>query len=401
MTDTADNDTGHDATETVLRRKLSAGRPAEEPSGDSRAILRAVRRALARAAEDLYDLPLAVIGAKQALCAPDGLSGCLADGQLLLLLDGPDGCPGAIAMDGAAVTAAIQQQTMGQVSGPSSVARNYTGTDAAMIAPLIDAMLTRAERNLGESPDLHQIRGFRFGARVDDVRSLSLMLEAERYLVFELTLDLAVGRTQGHMCLILPDMPDLPEEETASDAQQDVADLSGSAGVVRAELSAVLTRMQLSLEDLMALKPGKVLPLAAATLNGTEITGIDGSTVAFGRLGQAAGARAVRLHATGRRRIVRDADPGEFAAHIGPVDLPGHSGTSADGAEAPQQHSANKVVTIETAQEASVHSEVEGTIGDTLNAPMDTAEDFSVLTPEQVAAEISELAGLEGVSPNG
>ena len=374
MSEDAGDITSEQEDNTVLRRKLSTAQP-DEATTPSRLLLRVLRRSLARAAGDLCELPLAVIGATQKQCSSDDVTDYLSDEHLLMVLDGPRGFPGAISMDAAAVTATIQQQTMGQVSGPAPAQRHYTGTDAAMIAPLIDMTLQRAERALVETPEQSWIAGFRFGARADGSRSLGLLLEADSYQVITLSLDLAVGRMQGTLCLVLPDVPEeLPEGEDAVHVHTG-PNLADNRGVMRAELTAVLTRIQLSLDDLVSLRPGDTLPLAAAALNATEMHTIEGEAVAYGRLGQAAGARAIRMHAPGGARAPQDRPASDFAAHMGPADPPG----------TPQPEPPRKLVTA-------------GTADDPIMEPLPEIDDDMLnidMNPDQVAAEITELAGLD------
>jgi flagellar motor switch/type III secretory pathway protein FliN len=369
-----------DGTGAIKRRKLSAAAGGGETE-QSRLLLRAVRRSLARAAADLCELPLAVMGATQKKCPSDEIEQHLPGGHLLIVLDGPGGQPGALTLDAAAVTAAIQQQTMGQVFGPAPAERQYTGTDAAMIAPLLDSMLGRAETVLEGTPDQNLIKGFRFGARAEDARSLALLLEAETYQVLTFSLDLAVGRMQGSMTLVLP-------QELTGEGEGDCADMSAAgpnlgsgAGVVRAELTAVLTQVRMSLDELMGLQPGDTIRIAAAALNTTELLTIEGKTVARGRLGQAAGARAIRLHNTSETAVQgrQTRQPEEFAANIGPVDVP----VPADG-PGPNAPEIQKLVTA----------------GTPVDAGADAAEDLMALTPAQVMAEISELAGLDDSYPD-
>lgn len=375
MTENAGDMTSQDGAKTVLRRKVSSADPGEPPV-QSRLLLRALRRSLAQAAADLCELPLAVIGATRKECDGETLSEHLSDDHLLIVLDGRHGVPAALTMDAAAVTAAIQQQTMGQVFGPAPAQRHYTGTDAAMIAPLIDATLVRAERALAETPDLSRIEGFRFGARAEDARSLALLLEADSYQVFTLSLDLAVGRMQGQLTLVLPDRVLEADGAEAAGMTAQGPSLGDSSGVVRAELTAVLTRIQMSLDEMVNLRPGDTIPLAAAALNATELQTIEGNPVAQGRLGQAAGARAVRLHSGQPATFVRDRDQGDFAAHIGPVDVPG---MMTEPAVPDMPGEMRKLVTSDAA----------------LDPEHEAGDDMLDLTPEQVAAEISELAGLE------
>lgn len=160
---------------SALRRKLaSAGR---ETTSKGWSILRALRVATARTAADVFDLSLSVIGATQTWCQQGDLARHLDATRLLILLDGPEAATGALAVDRAVVGALIQQQTMGKVLGGSSGTRPFTSTDAALAAPLIDAMLTGAHELCDRQEDRDCLVGFRYGARSDDLHSLLLALD--------------------------------------------------------------------------------------------------------------------------------------------------------------------------------------------------------------------------------
>ncbi|NIZ59908.1 hypothetical protein DL239_02835 [Sedimentitalea sp. CY04] len=278
----------------VLARKLAAVREGAGSNSNS-ATLKVLRRSLARAAADLCELPLAVIAARQLNCRPEDLSRYLADEKLLVVLDGPNGRIGAATLDAPTVTALIQQQTMGQVMGKAPTERHYTSTDAAMTADFIDRAFAKAVTMLEGQPDLNLFEGFRFGARIEDVRSLMLGLEADDYRVIELGLDLSCGAMQGAVTLIIP-------EPTAADLGQDGAgeldfgpSLGNGMGSMRVELSADLCRMQVPVSTFSNLQIGDMLPLDQAFLYETDLVSINGQRISGGRLGQINGARAVRL----------------------------------------------------------------------------------------------------------
>ena len=60
---------------SAIQRKMAAGQEGTQPGG--RPALRALRLGLARAARDLFELPLAVIGATQARLGQSALEGHL------------------------------------------------------------------------------------------------------------------------------------------------------------------------------------------------------------------------------------------------------------------------------------------------------------------------------------
>jgi hypothetical protein len=377
---------------SALERKVAASR--EVDLGSGRSILRALRLALARAAKDLFELPLAVIGAKQARCDAEGAGAYLADDRLLVLLDGGDGLAGAVSLDGACVAALIQQQTMGRVTGITMGERPFTGTDAALAEPLIEALLTRASGLTDQPEDKNCLSGFRFGARVEDARSLVLALEADKYRIFDLTIDIAEGTMQGAICLLLPDLPPEPEKgaKNGKGSPPPGPGLDRAFGVMRADLTATICRLRMPLTELAALKLGDVLPLVRERLEETELIAIDGRSIAAGRLGQINGLRALRLNETKAATDYSDLPaPDGFAARVVEPETLGDDAITLDGSIVAE----NSENLTKSALPALIGE------GDSLalyDEPAEPGEDTGNLldrmTPEEAVAEISQLAGL-------
>ncbi len=288
----------------ALARKLAATKDGTGGLSGS-LMLRALRRSLARSAADLCELPLGVIAARQCQSTPEDLTEHLDDSNLLIVLDGPDTRMGAASLDAALVTALIQQQTMGQVLSSGPQERSYTPTDAAMMADFLDTSLAKVTSLLAEEPERHIFDGYAFGAQIDEVRKLVLGLEAEDYRVIRVTLDLAGGQLQGELVLVLPE----PVPEGDNVAELAGGSLGNSMGSMRAELSAVLCKMRVPLNQLSALNVGDMLPLDQAFLYETDLLSISGQSIAQGRLGQMNGARAVMLNLP-KTKLVSDLDDG-------------------------------------------------------------------------------------------
>jgi len=377
-------------TTSALERKLAAGRDGAHPGG--RSVLGALRLAMARTAAKLCDLPLAVIGAKQVRCVHEDVGKFLADNhnRLLVLLEGPEGQAGAVCLDANFVTALIQQQTMGQVSNLTGGGRAFTGTDAALAEPLIEAMLTRAADLAEQPPDRRCLQGYRFGARVEDVRSLMLLLEAARFRVFDLTIDIAAGKGQGAVCLVLPDLPEDPQETDAKSGKKHSKGphLDQAFGSIRADLTAMICRIRLPLSELAEMQPNDVIPLVRERLKDTELISIDGQCVAVGRLGQVNGLRALRLNETpSQARPQLPGGDNQFADHVSPSESDNSAPVIVDGTLAPQ---ISEKVTP-TAGPLTVIDDDELAKGVQDEETDSFMQNMSV---EEAAAEISQLAGL-------
>lgn len=255
---------------------------------------KALRRALSRTADVLWDLALVTQAVTVEMKDQDEVIAGVGPRDLLVLLDGPEGAVGIAAVDRQVMTGVVEVQTIQQVTQmPVDDDRVLTQTDAAMMAPLLDGALSRMAETLVDHPLHGQLVGYRFGAMIEDSRTAALMLDAAAYRVFRAEVDLALGRRRGALQLVLPERkprrnPSAPDHGAGPHEER--------LSRVPARLSAVLTRITLPLSRAEALKAGDVLPLPLDALDKVEITAGRGNLVARGRLGQLNGLRAVRLN---------------------------------------------------------------------------------------------------------
>ena len=208
---------------------------------------RALRLATEKTANDVFSMVLSVQAVSRSRVDHPGLLALIPDGLLLLLLDGPDGAVGVMTLDSATLSALIEMQTVGQVLPRPPRDRPLTRTDAALAAPLVDGILQRMTQDLSDHADRYWACGFRFGAMIDDRRSLGLTLDAPDYHVFRVDLDIAGGARQGEVILVLPWRED-PEQHRRA-AGREVAGRQLQTRVMDApvRLDAVLCRVSLRL----------------------------------------------------------------------------------------------------------------------------------------------------------
>ncbi|MFK7754580.1 MAG: FliM/FliN family flagellar motor C-terminal domain-containing protein [Sedimentitalea sp.] len=363
---------------STIQRKMDASNSSVATS--ERSALRAFRLSLARAADHVFDLPLFVIGATQARCSLDSLGRRLSADSLLILLDGPGGLVGALSADRACVAALTQHQTLGKVLETPPIERPFTTTDAALMGPLIDALMVRAKDLTDVPHDRKCLAGFRFGARSEDLRSLMLTLEAERFRLFELVVDFAGGRAQGRMSLALPEPPEMEDDASGEEnvVKPPSQKMAKAVGSVHAEMTAVVGRMRVTLAELSALKPGDTLPLMQRRLDETDLMTITGRKVSTGRLGQIDGLRALRLNEIGHEATADSSKPkGEFSPQITPLAAP---------------EDAEMDMSFDPDAGAFAQSDADMQTSDMSLAAAD--ENFAAMSAEDAAMEISQLAGL-------
>ena len=376
-----------------MQRKMAASMG--QAASNGRSAVGCLRLALARAARDVFELPLTVIGAKQGRESIENVTGILNEDDLLMHLDGPDGAIGAMSVNRSFLTALIQQQTIGTITGGEPAERAYTNTDAAMVAPLADEALKRAA-DMSEKPaDIACFKGFRFGTRVPNRRALTLLFEAERFRYFELVAEFQEGISQGAFLVILPE-PVLPSEKPKD--TPDAARMEDAVGNARADLNAVICRLKLSLSELSNLQVGDAVPLREPNLSFADLLSITGSKICAARLGQAGGLRAVRLNE---------------AAHPGPSQSGDSDTFTPDALNAPQAIEDAMTLDMEAVSDVSGNTEpwnvgvpdtlpdIDGLSDNDVDLSdfpaMDDALDDPLqnMNPQEAAVEISNLAGLD------
>ena len=283
---------------TVLQRKVDAAR--DEQFARAMSLRKALRLTLPKVADDLFGLPVSVIGITQSLVPQTRLVDLFDAASLLVLMDGPKGAMAAVTLNADLVGAVIQQQTTGTVSPPPAAPRPPTRTDAALCAPMLDAVLARSAALLEVEADRRVFAGFKFGARVEDVRTLGLALDAPDFTVFHLTLDLAGGTRQGDILFCMPNpvlvmLAGAPPLDQHANAPR----LGPVVLLAPTELTAVLCKLRMPLSQVQALKAGDVLPVARSALRETGVHVQSGRRICVGQLGQSGGYRALRLQLGG------------------------------------------------------------------------------------------------------
>lgn len=283
----------------ILRRKIAALRP---PSQIRHGALQLLPLSVARTAQTGLSLDIACGDAGSDRATLAELLEMPAEGALILLLEGPFGGGGMLALCPAMLAAMIEVQTLGCVTPQPVLPRRPTRTDAAMVSDWVDALLIDLEDALASHEDLTWIDGFRVSGYLVDTRPLGLMLEDVPYQALRLTCDLAQVRA-GRLVLALPaegkgrkPEPEAPAEQSSGTADVDFCpQLAARVLSARAEVQASLLRLRLPLAELNGLRAGQLLPLPMAALDRIELLGIDGVSRAVGRLGQQGGQRAVRI----------------------------------------------------------------------------------------------------------
>ncbi len=303
----------------IIRRKLASGRAVAAEGGPGAD--RGWRMGLARAASDLLKVTLDVRSLTVERRSLAELAELVPDFALIAVLEGPAEGLGAIILSQPILSGFIEAQTIGRIRSQETVARKPTRTDAAMVIGAIDAALIGLEQSLAEEADLVWASGFRYASFLDDPRPLTLLLEDAPLRMLRAEVSLAGGLRVGEILLALP--AEGRGQRPATSNRAPVADHGPLFSDVLAErvsgahtrVDAVLSRLTMSLAQVMDLTEGMVLPMPNAALDRISLEGMDGRRVGEAKLGQNRGMRAVRL-------IDKSSEPRAGGIHDGVMHLP-------------------------------------------------------------------------------
>lgn len=264
---------------------------------DQTAVERVVALSLARAGQDELGAALRLSRLRHDRRALAEVVETLPEPALILVLDDKAGEGLAAAVvDAALMAGMVEAMTTGTVTPGEGGMRRPTRTDAALLAPVIDRMMSALEVAAGEAGLVALARGFRFASVAEGGRALSLLLEEGFYRLLAAEVDLAAGARQGQLWLALPEGRPAVMPQVADSANLRFrADLQAQVEGAPVRLEAVLHRMTLPLGQVMALQVGQTLALPHADVARIAVEGLDGRHVTSARLGRHGSLRALRL----------------------------------------------------------------------------------------------------------
>lgn len=336
----------------VLRRLLAARLAAEEdacrppqlPQPAPPTPAKAAAIAIGRAADRLYGLQVQPTAIAPGALSLAELPELLPDPALLAVLEGPGEALGVMALSPETVTALIEVQALGRITGRPAERRRPTRSDAMLCADFVNALMAEIAQELDGIDGFEGWAGYRYASYLDDPRPLALMLDDRPFR--SIAMDLRLGGPQGREARILIALPQpgpsgrpahapapaaRPAAPTADPAPVPAEPLPRptlAANVREApvELVGILCRRRISLGELRALAPGRILALPRVSLADTRLETPSGQVLAHGKLGEADGCHAIRLQGpdTGSQPQDDPAPPGEgrpYRHHLPIEDL--------------------------------------------------------------------------------
>ena len=284
------------AEQSVLRRKAHVRESAVGPSAMD--TTKALRFAMAKAADEVLDVAVGVRDVAQSTLLPDDLDDGLPDGAMILKLgDDLDGIGVAFACL-QSFSAVIEASTIGSVLTTEASPRKPTRTDAALFATFLDAVLERFGHYAGLCVDRPPVDGFRSAGVLEDLRAAQLALADETLRRYQITVDFGLGAKVGTLILCVPNQRKQAPAAVKT-AQEWSEALEQAVMGTTAQLQANLCTLRLPYSDIAQLKPGDLLPLTKARLDGVSMVGSTGQKALTAKLGRSGPLRAVRLNLAG------------------------------------------------------------------------------------------------------
>lgn len=289
----------------LLRRKIvpraakpGAGDGAAELSGPSGLLVRSFARSVSRAAPLVAEQG-AVTVTKVSLAE---LLDQIDQDAFVSLLAADDHAPGLALLSQIGFMSIIEAMTIGRFAAHTPGARRPTGTDANLLADILDATLA----HLGTVPDSPDTASrYRFSRAVPDHRLLPVLLDDTEFEILRLSCVLIAGEQERDLELWLC-LPDPGRNQTAQNTSQDPCaetDPWGHAlenAVLQApvKMRAELGRVTMNVAEVMDLTAGAMISLPLSNLEDVRLVALDGEEHAVGRLGQTRGMRAMRIIST-------------------------------------------------------------------------------------------------------
>ncbi|SEK86732.1 FliM/FliN family flagellar motor switch protein [Pacificibacter marinus] len=292
---------------SAMRRKAGVGRPPPDVTAMSAA--KALRLAVAKAAEDVTGMVMQVTDVQESLTTISVLPSAIPDHSLLALLEGPEHAYGLAIFSLAVTTSVVEQMTTGNVQKYAPEERSPTSTDSVMCFELIDSMLKYFEKIVVEAVEPPLVDGYCTAAQLSEPRSIPIAFDDIRYKMFRITVDMGRGLRQGEIMFIYPAMRPKPKLEPGVQSDWETS-FQASVLKTEASLETVLHRVSLSLSDVVGLEIGMTLPIPREAFTRVEVVA-DGRRMSYGRLGQMNGHRAIRI----------DFDPPEISDDEGGISM--------------------------------------------------------------------------------
>lgn len=267
--------------ESALERKLRSGpKPAE--------LLDAFARACEVGIGAALNYPVQVGESRQGQMTARDAVHETSDGGMVLLFDGPDEGLGALILPPELAAGMIELLTFGALSAHPVSARVATATDAAVIEPVVRALLAEVAARSDEPTE-----PMRFGALLSAQHFARVMPEGALD-AFQAEVQLSPERAGRLWLLTTVPAPKEPDSDPVAEARwRDGMTENVTGATVRVEVK--LGPLQVSLAEMSDWQVGTVLTLGIEALEAAEVQVNGAEGLGRARVGRLGGVRAIRF----------------------------------------------------------------------------------------------------------
>ena len=281
-----------DAAKTSLLKKHVAP-PRPVVAAVAGAIEKLLAVELPRAADQLLSLQVKIQSVSLDKLDQENVVAALNDNDLICRMSHAGSHIGLIVVDPMFVSVLTEIQTLGKVTGAAANERPPTNTDVTVVSEILDRWLSDIARAASEQGLVEELltTGFTRDPGRLDLRAVELTLDPGQYRLLRVTMAFGADAKLGTLSFYAPLLAASGDDFGETLGRQLRAHLLDAP----VELTAVLTRAPRSLDKILSLRAGDVLPVLTEKLQSIRLETDDGTVIATARLGQAGGRRAVRL----------------------------------------------------------------------------------------------------------
>lgn len=226
----------------------------------------------------------------------------IPENALLLQLSGPGGLVGAAVLTHGLWSGFVSTVLTGRLAQGDAAERPPTRVDADLAIDLVAAILRGMSERMPADSSGAWVRGFHVKQMMSDPMRLGFILPEGELNGISVGFALSEGGNSAQMTLILPDAPErVPPKQAGAGADAGAAGPGWSellkTNVMSADLplNAVLGRQRFTLAEVAGWAPGKTVMIPEQAIASVRLEASDGAVLAWGRLGQSSGQRAVKL----------------------------------------------------------------------------------------------------------
>ncbi len=274
---------------------------------------RAFRQSLARITDQQFELELDIRSVEDKIIRAHTALNLDIDSPTHFSVFGPQGGPGMAVVSHTMIQAIVELRTVGHTTNVQTEDRITSVTMAKLVHDYLDAVLMDLSEQMKVVSGEEWVLSQRLGEPIFDLHKLPL--EVPDIELRMLRAEVSFGRDgpRSEIALILPASP-------ATSGSVDLGNQTVAAGRrwrnrlettvkdAKVNVDGILSRQQLSVDQVRGLAVGGLIPLPEDAHNNIRLEGIDGGLIGIGSIGMVGRSKAIRFRG--------------FEGHLDDTDIP-------------------------------------------------------------------------------